>query len=312
MLIMCLKNLNRYVNYKNLNGKFMLMNMLIFRKTLILFVILIDVSLCTAQGYKSGNSNVGNPAFQWPEGIKMAISFTFDDARLSQIDQCIPLLDQYGVKGTFYVSIDNLINRVEAWQQAVKNGHDIGNHTMEHPCARNFGWTGEHALEKYTLSKMEGELDSANQAIEAILGVKPVSFAYPCGQTYVGEGIDTKSYVPLIAAKFETGRTWMDEEPNDPSLCNFFQLTGIKLDGKSFEDVKLIIESAKNTGKWLILAGHETTDADNNDSLTSFLSTIEAICQYAEDPANGIWIDNIHQITSYIKRYRVGKTPAKQ
>ena len=39
----------------------------------------------------------------WPEGKKTALSLTFDDARLSQVDQGLPLLDAYGVKATFYV-----------------------------------------------------------------------------------------------------------------------------------------------------------------------------------------------------------------
>ena len=41
---------------------------------------------------------------------------------------------------------------------------------------------------------------------------------------------------------------------------------------------------------------------------TSLLSTIEAICVYASDPANGIWIDNVHNIASYIKEKR-GEKP---
>ena len=35
--------------------------------------------------------------FQWPDGKKMAISLTFDDARLSQVDKGISLLDIFFV-----------------------------------------------------------------------------------------------------------------------------------------------------------------------------------------------------------------------
>lgn len=45
--------------------------------------------------------------FQWPEGIKMGLSLTFDDGRLSQIDTGTPLLDMYGVKAIFYLSPGN-------------------------------------------------------------------------------------------------------------------------------------------------------------------------------------------------------------
>ncbi len=43
-------------------------------------------------------------AFVWPEGKRVALSLTFDDARVSQAQVGIPLLDRYSVKATFYVS----------------------------------------------------------------------------------------------------------------------------------------------------------------------------------------------------------------
>ena len=142
---------------------------------------------------------------------------------------------------------------------------------------------------------MAAELDYASKFIEKYLGVHPVSFAYTCGQTFVGRGKNTKSYVPVVSALFETGRGWLDEGPNDPVYCDMSKLTGMELDGKS----------VTNKGQWLILAGHEMNEEGNQ---TSLLSTIEAICEYASDPANGIWIDNVHKIASYIKDKR-GEAP---
>ena len=42
--------------------------------------------------------------FQWPKGKRAAISLTFDDARLSQIDNGLPLLDRHRVRATFFVT----------------------------------------------------------------------------------------------------------------------------------------------------------------------------------------------------------------
>jgi beta-glucosidase len=253
-----------------------------------------------AQGYESGISQKKSD-FQWPEGKKMAISLTFDDARLSQPDLGIPLLDKYGVKATFYLSPDNMMKRLDEWRKAASNGHDIGNHSLLHPCTGNFDWSRQKALENYTLMSMNAELDSANQVINKELGITPVSFAFPCGQKFVGRGEYTKSYIPVVAAKFESGRGWLDEGPNDPVFCDLSQLTGMELDSKSFEQVKVLIETARKKGSWLVLAGHEMNDSGVQ---TSILSTIEAICKYAADPANGIWIDNVHAIASYIKEKR--------
>jgi beta-glucosidase len=245
------------------------------------------------------------PDFQWPEGKKMGLSLTFDDARLSQVDKGIPLLDKYDVKATFYLSPDNITQRLEAWEKAVTNGHDIGNHSLLHPCTGNFVWSKDKALEDYTLQDMNMELDSASKLIKKMLGIQPVSFAFPCGQTFVGRGNITRSYVPVISAKFETGRGWLNEGPNDPAFCDMSQLTGMELDGKSFEQIKTLIEEAKSKGQWLVFAGHEMNEGGFQ---TSQLSTIESICKYASDPANGIWIDNVHNIAAYVKGKR-GELP---
>ncbi len=268
--------------------------------------VILAIPLCfgtkagLAQGYDS-DSPKPKPTFQWPEGKKMALSLTFDDGRLSQADNGIPLLDRYDVKGTFYVCPGNMSKRLDAWKMAAKNGHDIGNHSIVHPCTINFDWSKKTALENYTLQKMYNELDSANKMIKSELGVEPSSFAYPCGMTFVGSGTNLKSYIPVVASLFESGRLWLSEGPNDPLYCDLSQLTGMESDGKSWEQILKLINTAKTTGKWLILAGHDINTGGNQ---TTLLSTIEEICKYAKDPANGIWIDNVHRIASYVKAKR--------
>jgi len=264
-------------------------------------LVMVALSLLVIGSHGQGYDNTtiqDSSSFSWPDGKKMALSLTFDDARVSQADLGLPLLDKYGVKATFYLSPHLMLQRLDAWRKAVKNGHDMGNHSVLHPCTGNFDWSRETALENYTLTSMYNELDSASKIIFKELGVRPVSFAYPCGQTFVGKGINTRSYVPVIAELFESGRGWLSEAPNNPMYCDISQLTGMELDGKSFDEIRNLIESAKITGKWLILAGHET---NNNGVQTSLLSTIEAICKYALDPANSIWIDNVHNIALYVK-----------
>ncbi|TAL66458.1 MAG: polysaccharide deacetylase [Bacteroidetes bacterium] len=264
-----------------------------FKNTIVLTMV---VSIIPAQSYQAKTIQK-RPDFQWPEGKKMGLSLTFDDARLSQIDTGIPLLDKHGIKATFYISPDNMMQRLEGWKKAVADGHDIGNHSLHHPCSGNFAWSKNYALENYKIVDMDMELDSASNLIKKMLGIWPVSFAFPCGQTFIGRGEKTRSYVPVIAAKFETGRGWLSEGPNDPSFCDMSQLTGMELDGKSFTQVLSLIEDAKSKGSWLIFAGHEMNDRGIQ---TSLLKTIEEICKYASDPANGIWIDNVHNIAAYV------------
>lgn len=245
--------------------------------------------------------------FSWPDGKTMALSFTFDDAYYSHIDSIVPLLDRYEIKATFYVSMWRLAPREEAWKKAISNGHEIGNHTYNHPCSGNHDFITGNSLEDYTIQRMRFELYSANEFIEEMLGVCPVSFAYPCGATFIGRGTGVESYVPLVSEIFESGRLYGESMVN-PALCDMAQLPAEMLDGKSFDEIKDLIEKAKSSGNWLILAGHDTGEGKKE---ASSLSVIEAICEYSLDPSNGIWIDNIHNIASFIREKR-GEEPFVQ
>ena len=272
--------------------------------TLTTIVISMITGICQAQYFQ--NAHIKNrPDFQWPEGKKMGLSLTFDDARLSQVDKGIPLLDKHGVKATFYLSPGRMEQQLDSWKKALNNGHDLGNHSLMHPCIGNYVFAKNKALEDYTLQSIRADLDSANKLIEEKLGIHPSSFAFPCGQTFIGKGLNVKSYIPVVSSMFETGRGWLGEGPNDPAFCDMSQLTGMELDGKSFEQILKLIEVSKSNGQWLILAGHEMNEAGEQ---TSLLATIDAICRYALNPANGIWIDNVHNIASYVKTKR-GEMP---
>jgi hypothetical protein len=36
--------------------------------------------------------------------------------------------------------------------------HELGNHTVTHPCSRNFPFSRENVLEDYTLERLDGDL----------------------------------------------------------------------------------------------------------------------------------------------------------
>ncbi|MEQ8535103.1 MAG: polysaccharide deacetylase family protein [Imperialibacter sp.] len=240
-------------------------------------------------------------AFPWPEGKQAAISLTFDDARASQVNGGTALLDAYGVKATFYVVPSAVRSQLSGWKKAVASGHEIGNHSLNHPCSGNFVWSRSKALEEYTLEKMGAELQEANRQIKAMLGVDCRVFAYPCGQTFVGRGEDTQSYVPIVARQFESGRGWMDEAANDPAYVDFAQLTGVESDGKDFDKILPLIEQAKKSGQWLVLAGHEMGEGGDQ---TTRLVMLEKLLQYAADPANGIWLAPVGTVANYVASKR--------
>ncbi len=231
----------------------------------------------------------------------MALSLSFDDARSSSPKFGVPLLNEYGVKATFFVVPPNLDQDLEGWKMAVETGHEMANHSLQHPCSGNFLWSRNKALEDYTMKRMRDELVTANDEVERILGVRPEVYAYPCGLTSIGRGSETQSFVPLISELFLAGRGWLDEAPVDPYYADMAQLTGVKMDNMSFDEILPIIESAAKNGQWLILAGHETKDEGDQ---TTYLNTLRQIVEYALDPKNGIWIEPIGPVAKYVNEKR--------
>lgn len=238
------------------------------------------------------------PEFPWPQGKRMALSLSFDDARRSNPTGAA-LLNEYGVQATFYVLPDRVRDNLPGWEATVKWGHEIANHSVHHPCSGNFGWS--LPLEDYTVDRMREELDQANKEIETLLGVSMISYAYPCGQTTIGKGERSQSFIPLISEMFVSGREWLSEAPVDPWYCDMAALTGMKMDNKEFEEILELIESARDRGQWLILAGHETSDQGNQ---TTYLSMLRQLCEYAKDSTNGILIAPVGTVARYVKEQR--------
>jgi len=231
----------------------------------------------------------------------MALSLTFDDGRASQVTDGVPVLDSFGVKVTFYAQPENLLEELELWQEAVASGHEFGNHTIGHPCTGNFAWVRYDSvvLESYDLDRMRAEVLQANDKIEELLGVRPVSFAYPCGQTYVGRGTNTKSYVPLIAELFQTGRGWLDETTNAPAHFDPAQVMAMRMDGEDFSTIRRLIERTKRNETWLVLAGHGIGDSTR---WGTNLGMLKELLAYVQEPDNGVWIAPVSEVASFIAK----------
>lgn len=66
-------------------------------------------------------------AFRWPGHAKAAVSLAYDDALDSQLDNALPGLDRYGLKGSFYLQLSNpaVQLRMGEWRAAAQRGHEL-------------------------------------------------------------------------------------------------------------------------------------------------------------------------------------------
>ncbi len=272
----------------------------------VVFAIALSLFLATAvrnPAISYAAPQASTKGFHWPDGKRVAVSLSFDDARASQVDVGLDVINPTGVKVTFFVTTNSeaLHSKLEGWKRALSSGHEIGNHTVNHPCTGNFPWSFHNALENYTLEQMSQQLDDSNAQIQQLLGVRAATFAYPCGQKFVGRGPELKSYVPLIGRKFLVGRGYMDEYYNDPMFCDLAQASGTAFDDMDYIDMVKHINKAAEQGGWVIFVGH---DIGQKAFQVTDTIALAALCRYMHDPANGVWVDTVKNIGEYVVKQR--------
>jgi len=269
---------------------------------LAVFTLLASFALSVLTSSQRLTAQAAVNSFQWPEGYRAAVSLSFDDARESQLDVGAAVLAETRTKVTFYLTAGNLGKRADDWKKAAAAGHELGNHSMVHPCSGNFEWSRTHALEDMSLDRMRQELTEANRAIETATGVRPVTFAYPCGQTFVGRGRGVQSYVPLISELFLSGRLWLSEAPNDPGYADLAQLAGYPMDDVEFDELESAVRSAIDRGQWLVLAGHDIGSPPGKQ--VTRVSMLRALTRYLQQPDRRVWVDTIGAVAAHVQRSR--------
>lgn len=149
------------------------------------------IALLVAAGLAAAAS-----AGPWPEGKKAAVVLTYDDALSSQLDNALPALDAAGLKGTFFLIGSALKpETVARWRAVASEGHELGNHTVFHACARAaYPAPERYTSETYTVDTMLTEIRTMNTMLTAIDGKLQHAMATPCG-THVAGGSD---YLPAL------------------------------------------------------------------------------------------------------------------
>lgn len=154
--------------------------MSVFSSLRLLFpVVVIGTGLWS--GYASATAG-----FHWPHGAKAAVSLAYDDALPSQLDTALPQLNAVGLKGSFYLplSAETVQSRLADWRAAAAQGHELGNHTLFHQCAKSLpgrDWvSADRDLDQTPASRLLAEIRLGNAFLQAIDGKSKRTFTAPC------------------------------------------------------------------------------------------------------------------------------------
>ena len=240
----------------------------------------------------------------WPNGHKGALSLTFDDGTQSQLDLAIPMLDKYGLLATFYVNPrDNYQAQLIPWRAAAQTGHEIGNHTISHPCSKNFAFISQNnrpALEEMTLDDIDAEIAGAGRRIAEVIPEQgPVSYGYTCYQPFVGRGPTRQSYVPVVAKHCVAGRG-RGEQPNDPRYCDLYYLWSTPCERMTGAELVGLAEAAAAQGRWAILTFHGINDGH----LHVGVGDLEELCAYLTRNRERLWTAPVAAIAQHVAAYQ--------
>lgn len=243
----------------------------------------------------SGIAQVSNT---W-NGRKCAVVLTYDDALNVHLDKVIPALDSLKLKATFYLigSSPNIDTRLKEWRAASKAGHELGNHSLNHPCdaslpGRGFA-KGENDLSRYSVARAVKEIRIANTLLKAIDGKESRTFAYPCGDLRVR---DTMFYSQLLN-DFVAARG-VTSDYNDSKTADLTNLNAFNQVASTGEHMIELVRQAQNSGTCIVFLFHGVGGGHN---LNVALNEHKKLIKYLADHQKEIWVAPMVDVAKYMK-----------
>lgn len=260
------------------------MKRITFFLTLILFVMVINGS--------AQNNNLWN-------GKKCAVVLTYDDALNVHLDNVIPCLDSAGFKGTFYVIGESevLSKRLQDWRKAAANGHELGNHTLTHPCDGSMpgrSWVNdENNLSKFSYHRVVNEIKITNTLLNAIDGKTERSFAYPCGDMIV----DSVYYYQEFEKVFPGARGIKGGLESLTSV-NLHDIKCFFIANHSAEYMTGLVDQAIESNSLLVFLFH---GVGGEHSINVSNEAHSALVKYLKKKESEIWVAPLVDVARYIK-----------
>ena len=247
---------------------------------------------------------IDKAAFAWPQNCRGAVSLTYDDALPCHWELVAPALEAQGLRGTFYTNILSAAAAPEAWRRIADRGHELGNHSIFHPCRKNLerprAWLpDEYDLRGYTPRRWSDEIRAANFTLSLIDSRTQRSFGNTCCNTEIGDGDTLTSLDPLIAELCVAGRGPYNQQIVDLGTINYQALSHFGADGRTVDELRPEIDRAVEQGDWIIYMIHgvgEGThgmymDPDEHQRLVEYLGAKRA----------AIWTAPLVEVAQYLQ-----------
>ncbi|WP_395257498.1 polysaccharide deacetylase family protein [Halalkalibaculum sp. DA3122] len=233
---------------------------------------------------------------------KAAVSLTYDDALAAQLENAVPLLDSLGLKATFYLSgyFEGFRNHTGAWGSVAEAGHELGNHTLYHPCQGGPGreWVQpDYDLRSYTVKRMADEIRMTNTLL-SLLDDRPASartLAYPCGDTEAGDS----SYVRAIKDNLVAARGVRDGIEQIGNI-DLFNIDSYLISGQSGEELIELVQKAMDEHGLVVFLFHGVGGGHN---LNVSLEAHRKLLHFLKEHEQELWIAPLIDIAEHVKNH---------
>ncbi|MFN3789652.1 polysaccharide deacetylase family protein [Massilia sp.] len=247
-------------------------------------------------------------SFAWPHGARAAVSLAYDDALDSQLDQALPALDRHGLKGSFYLTLSNpaVARRMEEWRAAARRGHELGNHSLFHQCARSKPgrhWVEPHRdLDTTSVEQMRDQILLANTMLTAIDARQERTLTLPCGDTLAGG----RDYLPAVRASFVaikvTGGSGVIDAMQTLDPLAVPVATPV---GSSGAELIAIVKQAMARGTMVNFTFHGI----GGDYLSVSAQAHRELLRFLADNRRVVWTDTFLNIMQHVRQQQA-RTPA--
>ena len=231
-------------------------------------------------------------------GKKCAVVLTYDDAINQHLDNAIPVLDSLGLKATFYITAfsTSIQTRMNEWKKIAKYGHELGNHTLYHPCIGGKGreWVSkEYDLNNYTVKRMVDETRMTNLFLKALDGETKRTFAFTCGDMKIGDS----SFINAMKDDFVAARA-VRAQMHKINEIDLYNVDCYMVNGETGAQMIEWVKKAMETNSLLVILFH---GVGGGNSLNVSLQSHREFLQYLKKNEKDIWIAPMLEVAEHIR-----------
>lgn len=232
------------------------------------------------------------------QGKKCSVVITYDDAIDQHLDNAIPVLDSLGLKATFYVTAfsQSVKVRLNDWKKLAAKGHELGNHTLYHPCIGGPGRTWvkpDYDLRNYTIKRMEDEIRMTNLFLQALDGKTKRTFAFTCGDMKIGDS----SFINAMKNDFVAARA-VRNQMHKMQEIDLMNVDCYMVNGESGTQMIDWVRKAVETNSLLVILFH---GVGGGNALNVSIQAHRDFLQYLKKNEKDMWIAPMLDVAEYIK-----------